>query len=182
MNERVHDPNRRLSYVFSRDGENLIVDVWAEPGADLPPHFHPSVEERWSVVEGWLEFKVAGEARSVGPADGAIVVAPGVKHSMRNRSKLEVRSRVEVRPASTIQEALEDFASAAREALYTRAGIPSGPRAAVRLAELVERHRDVIVVCSPPRWFQRLTLSPLLLFSRGSGTGQPDDAEPKLNA
>ena len=156
MTERVHDPNRGIDYAFAREGENLIVQVWAAPGADIPAHFHPAAEERWSVLDGELRFKVDGKTLTVTPEDGPVVVPPGVKHSMKNKSGRGTVSRVEVSPESGIQGFLEDFAEASREGLYNRRGMPRGLKAAKRLAGLVEQHSGATVVCWPPPAFQRL--------------------------
>src|SRR3954463_13405997 len=69
--EFVEDPVLRQRYRFSRDGEVLRVEVWAEPGSSVPEHFHPLLEERWQVVEGEVTFRVAGHARRAGPGDRA---------------------------------------------------------------------------------------------------------------
>jgi quercetin dioxygenase-like cupin family protein len=165
MSEQVHDPNRRQRYEFRREGENLIVDVWAEPRADVPAHFHPAQEERFAVLEGRLRFKVGGRKLIAGPGD-ELAVPPGVKHSFKNIGDSEARLRVEVRPALRLQEFLEGAAALARAGAYTRRGIPRTPKGAVQMAEFIERHRDGTVICSPPPALQRVLLAPLLRFSR----------------
>jgi quercetin dioxygenase-like cupin family protein len=162
----IHDPSRRARYGFTPGGNKLIVDIWMEPGGDIPLHFHPSQEERWSVLEGKAKFKIGRRKDEIGPEDGEQVVAPRVKHAIKNQGQQAVHLRAEVRPAGEVQEFLETFAAAARAGLYTRRGIPKSPRSAVRLAELVRRFSDCTVPCSPPRLVQKVTLSPLLLFSR----------------
>jgi quercetin dioxygenase-like cupin family protein len=165
MSEQVHDPNRRQRYQFRREGENLVVDVWAQPGADVPPHLHPSQEERFAVLEGRVRFKVGGRKVIAGPGD-ELVAPPGVKHSFKNIGAGEARLRVNVRPALKLQEFLEEAAALAREGAYTRRGIPRSPKGAVRMAEFIERHRDGTVICSPPPAVHRILLAPLLRFSR----------------
>jgi hypothetical protein len=41
MNDYVEDPVLRQRYQFSREGDVLRVDIWAEPGAGVPTHIHP---------------------------------------------------------------------------------------------------------------------------------------------
>jgi quercetin dioxygenase-like cupin family protein len=160
MTDLVHDPNRRQRYEFHPAGENLLVDIWVEPGGDVPAHVHPSQEERWSVIEGRARFRVGGRKLMVGPGD-ELVAAPGVKHSFKNVGDGQARLRVEVRPALTLQEFLEEAARLARAGLYTRRGIPKGAGAMLELADLLERHRESTVVAFPPPVVQRALLFPL---------------------
>jgi quercetin dioxygenase-like cupin family protein len=170
MSQQVHDPNRRQRYEFHPEGENVIVDVWVEPGGDVPPHYHPSQEERFSVLEGRVRFKVGGRKVIAGAGD-ELVASPGVKHAFKNVGDNEARMRVEVRPALDLQEFMESAAELAQEGLYTRRGIPTSLKGAVRMAEFIDRHREGTVICSPPPAVQRVLLAPLLRFSRRRGRG-----------
>jgi quercetin dioxygenase-like cupin family protein len=161
MSEYVDDPVRRQRYAFHRDGENLIVDIWAQPGGDQPLHFHPSQEERFAILEGRVRFRVGRRRVVAGPGD-EVVGPPGVKHSYKNIGDREARLRVEARPALELQGFLEDVAEAARAGLFTRRGLPTSFGGAVQIAQILERYRDVAVVSWPPRAAQRM----LLRFSR----------------
>ena len=37
---------------FQREDDRLFVLTWLEPGGHLPEHFHPTLDERWEVLEG----------------------------------------------------------------------------------------------------------------------------------
>ena len=165
MSELVHDPNRRQRYEFHPAGENLVVDISVEPGGDVPAHMHPAQEERWSVIEGRTRFRLGGRKVLAGPGD-QLVAAPGVRHSFKNIGDSEARLRVEVRPALSLQEFLEEAARLARAGRYTRRGIPKRPRAMLELADLLERHRDCTVVAFPPPLLQRTLLFPMARFAR----------------
>jgi quercetin dioxygenase-like cupin family protein len=160
MSELVHDPNRRQRYAFRPDGENLVVDVLAEPGSDIPAHAHPSQQERWTVIEGDVRFRVGGRKVLAGPGQ-EVVAEPGVKHSFKNVGGTPARLRVDVRPALDLQAFLEEAARLARAGRYTRRGIPRGPRAALELADMAERHREGTLLAFPPRFVQRTLLFPL---------------------
>ncbi|HEY3018650.1 MAG TPA: cupin domain-containing protein [Solirubrobacteraceae bacterium] len=165
MSEQVYDPNRRQRYEFRREGENLIVEVEVAPGGDVPPHFHPAQEERWTVREGQVRFKVG--KRKVVPEPGVeLVVPPRTKHSFKNVGDREARIHVEVRPALELQAFLEDAAALSRAGVYTRRGVVKTPRGALRMAEFVDRYRDTTVVTWPPPALQRVLFAPLLRFSR----------------
>jgi quercetin dioxygenase-like cupin family protein len=168
MSELVHDPVRRQRLRFSREGEVLHAEVWADPGGDVPVHYHPRQEERFEVLAGRVRFRVDGRRIEGGP--GTRVVAPaGVKHAFRNTGKAQAHIRVEVEPALRMQDFLEDAAALARAGAYTRRGLPRRPAAVVELAELITRYADVTVMAFPPRALQRLALEPLAKLRRGRG-------------
>jgi len=158
--EFIHDPVRRQRLAFSREGNILCAEVFADPGGDVPPHFHPAQEERFEVLAGHVRFDVDGQRIEGGP--GTRVTAPaGAKHAFRNIGQLEAHLRVEVEPAMDLQAFLEEAAALARAGRYTRRGMPTSPRAVVELADLMVRYRDTTVMTFPPRIVQRLALAPL---------------------
>lgn len=158
--EFVHDPVRRQRLAFSREGEVLHADVFADPGGDVPSHYHPSQEERFEVLAGHVRFKVDGERIEGGP--GTRVIAPaGAKHAFRNIGSDEAHLRVEVEPALQLQSFLEEAAALARARRYTRHGLPRRPGAVPELADLMVRYADTTVMAFPPAVIQRLMLWPL---------------------
>ena len=84
-----HDPETRLAKELrpgilgkSFWGENLmlmVVDL--EAGAILPEHSHPQ-EQGGIVLEGELEFMIAGESRILHPGD-VYMIPGGVEHRVR---------------------------------------------------------------------------------------------------
>jgi quercetin dioxygenase-like cupin family protein len=165
MNDLVHDPVRRQRYRFRRQGDQLEIQIWAEPGAEVPPHFHPTQEERFEVLAGRLRFTVEGRQTIAGPGDRA-TVPPGAVHRFENVGGEEARMRVEVEPGLDIEETLTEAAELARAGKFTRRGIPRGPRAALDVAAFAERHGETTVITSPPPWLQRILLPPLAALAR----------------
>jgi quercetin dioxygenase-like cupin family protein len=163
MTDSTRDPVHRVSYAFERDGENLYVDTWLEPGGKLPEHFHPRQEEHWSVLEGEALIQVGDVKRVVVPSDGAQIVEPGVKHSVASASDETAHLRCHVMPAHDLQEFLEDSAAAARDGLIMRGGIPRGLRGARWGARFIKRHREDTVMTFPPRFAQNALIA---LFAR----------------
>jgi hypothetical protein len=159
--EPIHDPIHRASYTFRRDGENLWVTTWLEDGGHLPEHFHPTLEERWEVLDGAVRLKVDGAWRELTAADGPVNVARGVRHELRNASGATAHLQCEVLPAGSLQEFLTESARAAREGLYNRYSLPTSLRGAGWIADFALRHRHETVMCSPPPALQRVLL-PLL--------------------
>jgi quercetin dioxygenase-like cupin family protein len=159
MNEQIRDPVTRVRYAFEPRGESLIVYTWLEPGGGLPAHFHPQQEERWSVLEGRARFQLGREKRVIGPEDGEMVVAPGVKHGLWSASDREARLQTVVTPPLRLQAFLEESASAGREGLFTPRGLPRGLRGARWAASFLKRYRDETVLVSPPAVLQRTLIA-----------------------
>ena len=155
MTESTRDPVHRARYSFEPDGDNLIVDVWLEPGGGLPAHFHPKQEERWSVIDGSVRFQLGDTKRVIGPQDGEMVVSPGTKHSLASVSDREAHLRCVASPALGLQAFLEDSAAAAREGLFMRGGIPRSLRGARWAAAFLKRNREDVVMTFPPQFVQR---------------------------
>jgi mannose-6-phosphate isomerase-like protein (cupin superfamily) len=164
--ERIHDPIHRVSMAFERDGDRLWVFTWLDPGGHLPEHFHPTLDERWEVLEGSAGVKVAGRWQELTAADGPVHVAPGVPHELRNTSGTQARLRTEVTPPGRLEEFLTESARAAREGLYNARNLPTSLRGAAWVSEFALRFRDETVMCSPPPALQRVVLPAAARFTR----------------
>jgi quercetin dioxygenase-like cupin family protein len=151
----TYDPVSRVRMGFEPEGENLIVDVWLEPGGRLPAHLHPRQEERWWAVDGTVCFRHGETERLVDPDDGEIVVAPGTVHGVASWSDGGAHLRCRVIPALRLQEFLEESARAGHEGLFTAQGLPRGLRGARWVARFLKRYRDETVFVSPPQIVQR---------------------------
>ncbi len=144
---------------FEPQGENLVVDVWLEPGGGLPPHLHPRQTERWSVVDGKARFQLGDEKRVIGPEDGEMVVEPNTKHGVASVSDRDAHLRCVAVPALRLQAFLEESAAAARDGLFTSRGLPRGLRGARWAARFLKRYRDETVFLSPPPIVQRALIA-----------------------
>src|SRR4051812_14381966 len=113
--ERSYDPIHRVAMHFEREPGRLWVTTWLEPGGHLPEHFHPTLTEYWEVLDGSADVKVGGSWRTLTPADGAVLVAPGVRHELRNRGERQAHLRAEVTPPGRLEEFLTESAAAARD-------------------------------------------------------------------
>ena len=67
--QRITDPVHKVSYAFEREGGSLWVTTWLEAGGHLPEHFHPSLDERWEVLEGEVRIRLEGAWRDLTPAE-----------------------------------------------------------------------------------------------------------------
>jgi mannose-6-phosphate isomerase-like protein (cupin superfamily) len=162
----VHDPIHHVAHAFEREGENLWVHCWLEPGAHLPEHFHPTLEERWEVLDGTIQLKLDGHCRCLTVQDGPVRLGPDVRHEIRNTSDRRVRARAEVLPAGHLEAFLTEAAQAARHGVFTAGGLPTSLRHAVWIAAFAQRHRHETVMTSPPPAVQRIVLPLLARFAR----------------
>ena len=164
--EKVHDPVHRVSYSFRREGADLWVHSWFEPGGHLPGHFHPTLTEHWEAAEGSIRFKLDGRWRDLRPEDGPVPVPPTARHEVKNESGRVVRTRTRVVPAGNLQEFLVESARAAHEGLYNSRNLPTSWAGLKWLAAFAHRHRHEVVTTSPPPALQRLTLPLLARLAR----------------
>jgi mannose-6-phosphate isomerase-like protein (cupin superfamily) len=162
----VHDPIHRAAYAFEREGERLWVHAWLDPGGHLPEHFHPTLEERWEALDGTVRIKLGGTWRDLGPDDGPVLVAPNVRHELKNAGATQVRLRTEVIPAGGLQEFLTESARGARDGLYNARNMPTSLRGALWIAEFAHRFRHETVMCSPPPALQRILLPVVAALAR----------------
>ena len=159
MPREIHDPVSRVWQTFSAEGESLVVTTRMAHGGSLPPHLHPMQEERWSVLQGQITFRLGDDERVVVPADGEQVVGPGVVHGLRNESGHEARLRCVVTPPLRLQDFLEEAAAAGQRGLFTQSGRPRGLAGMRWAARFLKNYRDETVFLSPPAPVQRLLIA-----------------------
>lgn len=95
-------------------GTLLAWELFLAPGGRVPSsHAHPEQEERFTVVQGRMRFRVGGRSTVVGPGE-TVVVPPGTVHSFANAGPSRVHVRVQTRPALDMRSLLETAAAMAR--------------------------------------------------------------------
>ncbi|MGZ4715854.1 MAG: cupin domain-containing protein [Acidimicrobiales bacterium] len=89
---------------IAETAELLVMDVtWTRSGRRALAHIHPTMEERWEVLEGRAQFTIDEVGHGAGPGD--VVVAPaGSRHLAWNPTDEPVRLRIEMRPAQRWRE------------------------------------------------------------------------------
>jgi quercetin dioxygenase-like cupin family protein len=153
----VHDPVMGYWVSFEREGGNLVINTRARPGGGPPAHSHPNGEERFAVESGTVEFRVGRRKVVAGPGD-TLVVPPGTKHAFKNIGDADAVFRADLIPEPTGhgEDFFRETAAAADQGMYTRRGIPTGPRAALHLLAILERYQDFALIAQPPPALQRL--------------------------
>jgi hypothetical protein len=157
--------------ILETEGENLIINTWVRPGGGPPAHIHPNQEARFSVNEGKVQFTVGRRKVIAGPGD-ELVVPAGTRHAFKNVGDTEASFRAELRPGLNGVAFFEETAAAAREGLYTKRGLPTSFHALVWAAKLIDRNRELVVICNPPPALQRLLVPLVLRFSHDRVAGQ----------
>jgi mannose-6-phosphate isomerase-like protein (cupin superfamily) len=110
----------RITILASQTDVNTDISVldWElvlAPGGRVPSsHAHPEQEERFTVLEGRMRFRVGGRRITAGPGQ-TVTVPPGTVHHFANASDQPARVAVRTRPALGMQALLETAAALARE-------------------------------------------------------------------
>src|SRR5215468_441334 len=128
-------------------------------------HRHPALVERFTVLEGELTVKLAGQTTVLGEGKTA-VVEPGVWHDWWNASdRQDARVRVEVTPGERFAHMIETVFGLARLGHTDRKGMPD----LLQLALLAQEFSDVIEFRSPPPAVQRALFGALAPIARWRG-------------
>src|SRR6266567_8510242 len=128
-------------------------------------HRHPVLVERFTVLEGELTVKLAGQT-TVLREDKTAVVEPGVWHDWWNASDhQDARVRVEVTPGERFAHMIETVFGLARLSHTNSKGMPHP----LQLALFAQEFSDVIEFRSPPPAAQRTlfgALAPICTLAR----------------
>jgi quercetin dioxygenase-like cupin family protein len=150
-------------------GELLVVDLYIRPGgAVMGEHFHPTIEERFTVLRGQVGFRLSGTVATAEPGV-TLIAPPGIPHDWWNAGPEEALVRIEIRPAARFEAFISNAFGLAQDGKVNRKGMPN----ILQLALLAREFDDVVRFTRPPRIIQRLlfgVLAPIarLLGYRGS--------------
>ncbi len=162
------------------DGELVVIDTAVAPGGFVAAeHLHPYQSERFEILSGEVEFKLAKEVFTARPGD-VVIVESGTSHQFRNLGNEEIRFRTEVRPALSFETFLQTMFGLASEGKTNKKGMPNP----FRLAVIMDEHFDLVRLPFPPAWVQRMGLafaSPLGLLFGYEPTYVPEDEPEQLD-
>jgi quercetin dioxygenase-like cupin family protein len=178
----VEDPvfRHRLRFEDATDEHGAPVvhcEMWVDPGGGVPPHVHPSMDERFTVLEGRAEF-LAGRTWRGADADETVHVPAGTRHAYRNRGAQVAHVLcVAAPPDPGLEGFLTDAAALGRAGKLTKHGIPKGISGLLQGAVMLHHYRGMVEMGfppMPPKPLQRLLVPPLARLGarRGYRAGQ----------
>lgn len=146
-------------------GERLVVDLYVQPGnAVMGEHFHPGMEERFTVLRGQVGFRLAGRVAIAEP--GVELVAPlGTPHDWWNVGPEEALVRVETRPAARFEAMVRNAFWLAQDGKVNKLGMPN----LLQLAVFAREFPDVMQFTRPPRFVQGILFGLLAPLARPLG-------------
>jgi quercetin dioxygenase-like cupin family protein len=127
-------------------------------------HRHPSIVERFTVLEGELTVKRDGQTSILREGETS-VVEPGVWHDWWNASERDARVRVEVTPGERFGHMIETLFGLAKLGHTNAKGMPHP----LQLALFAQEFGDVIVFRSPPPVVQRVLFGALAPIAHALG-------------
>ena len=143
-------------------GARAVVDLCIRPtGAVVGEHWHPAMEERFTVLRGRVGFRLAGKEQIAEPGR-EIDVAAGVPHDWWNAGDEEARVRVEIRSSKRFEILMLNLFGLAQDGKTNARGLPN----LLQLALLVPDFRDFIRFTRPPPIVQSLLFAILAPIAR----------------
>lgn len=142
------------------DGQVLQMELLLKAdGPRMLEHVHPRQEERIEVLSGTLRFRLGGEEQELG-AGQALVLPPGVPHTLWNVGEGQARCLFDVRPALKTEAAFETLFGLAREGKTNKQGMPNPLQGA-----LLAREYETFLP-RPPVPLQRVVLATIAPIAR----------------
>ena len=130
-------------------GTELVVELELRADAFLPAeHIHQKQEEKFTVLDGRLLFRSAGEERLVTSGE-SIAVAPGTPHAWATDGSTPARVAITFTPAGSAEHFFESFFRLAREGKVNDRGLANP----IRMAQLGRTYD--IFLAKPPVAVQR---------------------------
>jgi mannose-6-phosphate isomerase-like protein (cupin superfamily) len=147
------------------DGRYLHSEMRVRPGGAVSvAHSHPTIRERFEIVEGTLTLRVDGQEHRL-TAGERRTIEPGQVHHYRNAEANDCVFRCEVWPAARFEAMILTLFCLAGEGATNAEGVPSP----LQMAVILHEFDDTMRVAGPPRWLQRLLLPPLARIGRARG-------------
>lgn len=143
----------------------LVAHMTVTPGGRVAaPHHHPTITERFLVLDGEVGFSLDGEEVVIG-AGGHATIEPNVVHDWWQVGEAPAEVVVEVSPGTRFSEIVSSMFLLGRQGKTDAKGMPSP----LQLAVFGSEYSDVIVFESPPAIVQKLTVGPLAFIGRRRG-------------
>jgi mannose-6-phosphate isomerase-like protein (cupin superfamily) len=149
------------------EGEDpsLEADLHVQPGgAVVGEHVHRHFDERFTVKEGRIGFRLDGNESVAGPGD-VVEIPRGSWHDWWNAGKGVGVARVRVSAGARFLQMIETLFGLARDGHTDEKGMPDP----LQLAMFATEFRDVLVLRRPPAAVQSLAFGILRPIARARG-------------
>ena len=147
------------------DDPSLVADLHVQPGgAVVGEHVHRHFDERFTVKEGRIGFRLDGEESLAGPGD-VVDIPRGSWHDWWNAGEEVGVARVQVSDGARFLQMIETLFGLARDGHTDEKGMPDK----LQLAMFATEFRDVIVLRRPPAAVQSLIFGALRPIARARG-------------
>lgn len=150
-------------------GEELVADLRIRAGgAVMGEHYHPEIEERFTVLRGLVAFRLDGRME-IAEIGHQVIVPPGMAHDWWNAGEEDAVVRVEIRPGARFETMIRNAYGLAQDGKTDAKGLPD----LLQMALFAREFDDVVRFTRHPRWVQRVLfgiLAPVakLMGYRGS--------------
>jgi mannose-6-phosphate isomerase-like protein (cupin superfamily) len=147
------------------NGELLVCDLRVRVnGAVLGAHLHPTVDERFTVLEGKIGYLLDGK-KGVLQAGQSADLPRGIVHDWWNAGDTEARVIVEIRPGRRFEQMAITLFGLAQEGKTDKKGVPNP----LQMAVIAQEFKDVVQFMSPPPWVQGILFGVLAPLGRMLG-------------
>jgi quercetin dioxygenase-like cupin family protein len=147
------------------DGKLLVSDLRVRAGgASIGPHFHPTIDERFTVLKGKIGYILDGK-KGVLQAGDAMDLPKGIPHDWWNAGDEEARVIVEIRPGARFERMAITLFYLAAEGKTDKKGMANP----LQMAVIAQEFSDAVVFMSPPQWVQRLLFGIMAPLGRLAG-------------
>lgn len=144
------------------NGRLVVSDLRVRPGgAVLGAHYHPTIDERFTVLEGQINYMKNGQQGVLKPGESADMPR-GTPHDFWNAGTEEARVIVEIRPAARFEEMTITLFGLAWDGKTNKKGMANP----LQMAVIGQEFADVVVFLSPPPKVQRVMFAVLAPLGR----------------
>lgn len=157
--------------VAGREGERIVGEAVAAPGAGPPMHVHFLQEEGFAVVQGRLGYQIAGREPAFAGAGESVVFPAGVAHRFWNAGSDELRCTAYIEPPGNAEFFLG--------ALFASMRASGGRPGLLDVAFLTRRYRTEYALVEIPALVQRLLFPVLVAIGRLLDTYRKYDGAPE---
>jgi len=164
-NPATRETGRIITGGGDTDGRYMQSETRVRPGGGVSVvHRHPTLSERFEVLEGELTIRLGDETRTLSAGE-QLTIPPGAVHHYANRSQADAVFRCDVWPAARFEAMVVTLFALAVEGKTDRKGAPSP----LQMAAILDEFDDVMEVVGPPRALQRLAIPLLARIARARG-------------